>query len=94
MTVEEEHNMFINAIRSIEKTNDMVTSKMAQIYLNCSATTVRRWFKRLRLREVKLNGAWYYSVYHLEIVRLTRKHQRAILEYWKMQREQGATDNE
>lgn len=94
MTVEEEFNLYINSIRAIEKTEQMATMKIAEAYLNCSSTTVRRWVKGLGLREIKLNGALYYPMHHLEMLRLTRKHSKAIREYLKMQREQGGINKE
>lgn len=89
MTVEEEFNLYINSIRAIEKTEQMATMQIAAAYLHCSPTTVKRWVKGLKLREIKLNGAFYYPMHHLEMLRLTRKHSKAIREFLKMQREEG-----
>lgn len=94
MTVEEEYNIYMNAVGAIKKTDKIVTMRIAEAYLNCSSTTVRRWAKGLGLREIKLNGAWYYPMHHLEMLRLTRKHSKAITEYIKMQREQGGINKE
>ena len=91
MTLEEEYNIYINAIGAIKKTNKIVTMPIAAAYLNCSPTTVRRWVKGLKLREIKLNGALYYPMHHIEMLRLTRKHSKAIREYLKIQREEGGS---
>ena len=94
MTVEKEYNLYLNSIRAIKKTDKIVTMQIAAAYLHCSPTTVRRWVKGLKLREIKLNGALYYPMHHLEMLRLTRKHSKAIREYLKMQREQGGINKE